>query len=533
MNKPWRLNWTQWHAGLAALSAAAAVAADLFAWSWGLTPQPGQLFLLSFFQSLLPLVAASALAHFLLYRPLKQIEAIEGDPLAHQLTVPYPQWALAPVRHMLAIYDDYRLHREAYTRLTEAYRASFHAAASEQRAKDPSETYRAAIDHKLAQSVTLYKISAPTFRAQIFAELKHPDADAPPKTSEPTEEDIAKATRNALSRGETEFVLGEDLFQIPSTDDSQGSELLLVRIKPRRLWSRLPKVYRRFFQMAGSQALSRESASPPDAAHPVQRDVPEISRILVLHTGSDGQISDQPLPSHVGYALGQAPGIFGDFLAIAHDARSSRTCVFLGDVPGRNLRSAFAVTGTMAVIAERLEDWHLYQPATFLESMAFAIHRYHSLLSPDGPGVTLTAIYFDHRTAEGLLASFGQPFPYLINPHDRRPLVVAPLQRTQGLLGTKDQPNFDATRFSVLSGQVLITCTQGLLSAKNENSRTFEKEIGRGKLATLFEDRRDWSAQDLANDILAIGKRHSASKEIMDDLTVVTLQAENNSDPSP
>lgn len=518
----------QWLTGLAILAAAAAVGADLLAWSWDLTPEPGQLFTLLFLQSLFPLVTASIMTHFLIYQPLKRVEAMEKDPLAQQVAVPYPKWGLSPVRHVVALYDDYRLHREAYTRLTEAYRSSCLAARPELNLTGPVDAYRAAIDQKLAQSITLYQLSTPGFEVQVLAELKHAETDAPLKASECSQNDIAQATKLALSRKETEFVLGEELFQILSREEKHRSDILLVRIKPRKLWSRLPKVYRRYFQMAGVQALSRENLSASKTKHTEKKDAPRISRSLVIHHNSDGRITNEPLPDHVGYALSQGSDTFGGFLALAHHAGLSKTCVILGDVSDRSVRGAHAVTGTIAVIAEHLQEWHLCQPAALMKSIALSIHRYHSLVFPNGQGVTLNAIHFDHRTAEGLLASFGQPLPYLLTPHERKPMVVAPLQRSQALLGTPDPPKFQATRFSILPGQVLVSCTQGLLVTKNGKNRTFEKEVSRGKLATLIEDRPHWPAQDLADGILTMVKGHAAAEEITDDLTVVTLQTQNH-----
>jgi hypothetical protein len=523
MSTHWKLNWTRWHVILFIFCGASAGAADLWAWSAELSPAPGHLLLVMLVQSLIPLTVAAAFAHFFLYKPLQQIEAMENSTISSRATLKHPSWALPPIKSALTVYESHRLQREAYTRLTEAYRSCCLRASAHQKTADAADAFRPLIEHRLALSVTLYQFDAADGQLIEVTELEHPDADTQSPDEQLTVDDISRAALKAYSAGESEFLLGETFFQISRSTEKESQSMLLVRIRPRRLWARLPKVYRRLIQTAGDLAAQSTKLLESSARDSAQSPNYRFKRERTLYLSDSMEPQSRRHPDYLGYALHHLPDDSGDFIVIAHDTASYRTCAVLGNVPSHSLDGTLAVHGTMAIIAEILDDWHLYQPETLLERIASAVHRYHSLLLPGGPGATLTTLHFDHQSAAGNLASFGQPFPFLISPQDRRPLIVAPLRRPQEILGTADTLQFEATQFTVLSGQILVCTTAGLLATRDHRNRLFEREISQGKLATLFEERSDWTAGELAGEILSLGHHHSASENQNDDFTVITL----------
>lgn len=239
----------------------------------------------------------------------------------------------------------------------------------------------------------------------------------------------------------------------------------------------------------------------------IQSDVPESE-----------EAQSSLLSSALGYESIPGQSINGDFIFVQKYEKRNCSLVVMGDVTGVDLRAGLAATGIVAVLTDRFHFLKDAVPHVILEEIIQSINRYMYVTYAGKLATGCMALYFNHDTGQGLMACFGQPFPYVFSARERKPMVIVP-QSQHGMLGIDTQLNFECTPFSVFPGQVIFACTSGLLEVEDPSGKKFEKVIHRGALSDITEQYLDKGAPVLLSKFIECARTHVSHGVLKDDLT--------------
>lgn len=231
-----------------------------------------------------------------------------------------------------------------------------------------------------------------------------------------------------------------------------------------------------------------------------------------------GAQSNHALETLVGFETLPSRYINGDFLCVFKFVERDVSLVVLGDVNGHELRAGLAATGLVAALSDRFESIRAKPEDSILEEFMRCVNRYLWLGYNGNLGARVLGVAFNHANGQGLMSSFGMPFPYVISPQERKPMVIVP-QSAQGLLGLSERLDYQATLFTALPGQVVFACTAGLLDAEDGQGRKFEKSIQRGVLSDFTDTTVDGGAQAIVHRIFDTVRLHAGNNSLHDDLT--------------
>ncbi len=264
----------------------------------------------------------------------------------------------------------------------------------------------------------------------------------------------------------------------------------------------------RFLDLASNLELSREMQRKwVQSDHPVDDGMSKLNAVL-------------------GYESVPCRFINGNFLCVFRFEKKQCSLVLLGDVGGHELRAGLAATGIVAALQDRFHFVKDEAPHVILEELMQSVNRYMWGTYGGTLAASAQALYFNHTNGQGLLSCFGQPFPFVVSPQERKPMVVVPLS-THGLLGLGEQLEFSVTPFSILPGQTVFACTEGLLEVQDIHGKKFEKTIQRGALSEITQQVMLSGAQSLLMKYLEAVKYHAGNNSVNDDLTGIVLLTSN------
>jgi serine phosphatase RsbU (regulator of sigma subunit) len=218
--------------------------------------------------------------------------------------------------------------------------------------------------------------------------------------------------------------------------------------------------------------------------------------------------------------------INGDFLFVHKFVNRKATLVVLGDVTGHELRAGLAATGIVATLSERMRSIGDEPPHLLLEEMLQSINRYLFMSYQGTLGSGASGLYFEHESGQGIVCCFAQPFPLILSEHERKPLVIVP-RSTNGMLGINEKLDYTTTPFSLLPGQALFLCTDGLLESQDAKGRKFEKAIGRGALSDITEKYLPSGSAKLLTKIIESARAHAGTNILKDDITCTILMTKS------
>lgn len=247
----------------------------------------------------------------------------------------------------------------------------------------------------------------------------------------------------------------------------------------------------------------------------------EMQRLWVQSVPANDLTSERLMAS-LGYESVPCRIINGDFLCVFKYEKRNCSLVVLGDVSGHELRAGLAATGIVAALSDRFHALKDEAPHVILEELMQSINRYMWASYGGDLATGAQGIFFNHETGQGLLSCFGQPFPYVISPQERKPMVVVP-HTTHGLLGIDEVLDYSSTPFSILPGQALFACTDGILETEDMHGKKFEKVVQRGALADVTQSAMPHGAPALLQKYLECVRAHAGNNAIHDDLTGVVL----------
>ena len=239
---------------------------------------------------------------------------------------------------------------------------------------------------------------------------------------------------------------------------------------------------------------SREEAQRQQAVEQELRSAQELQQVLI----------PEELPALQGFALTSsyrpAQEVGGDFFQIipleensAAGAASGSALIVLGDVSGKGLRAAMAVSLIVGAVRTLAES--VYDPALVLARLNT---RMHGRLQH---GFVTCMVLLVRPDGECAIASAGHPFPYL----NSREIVLPDALP----LGIVPSISYERVAFHLGVGDRLTLYTDGLLEARSSSGDIF----GFDRLRELVATKPD--ARGAIDAAIAFGQE--------DDITVLTL----------
>ena len=485
--------------------------------------------------------------------PLKRLRHRELEPLAVARSIPYPSFGLAITQYILSAFDDFRLQREAFGRLSDAYRA---LAQLHQASLTIKGALGVAFNAGLAQQVTAMSLDLVSKEAEALATGHQILAD-----------EILSITQE-IEADKLEFV-NDGVFWLATPIALSSSYYLVLRVEPRKLWAKTPKMYRRFFATLASLIITHILAQEQPAGRsqpPAQDDLPEpaqghpnaallnkpfrsptaaisqqgslfgdLSMSVQGHSRTLVYIDNSVVPNEalsvrcLGYSQRKGVRHSADLLCLLYSTDSQRSLILLGTVPQPSSNAAMASRAALALFADSLAGLNLSSDSKETQQFAAqAIEQTARLVFRmfDGQlGLALACIYFDYQTAKGSIACFGHPAPYLVSPDERKPLSISTPALDDGLIGFTSETKVRFTEFTILPGQFLAACTIGVLAIRDSERKSFEKEILRGRLSMLDPAVLRSSAGEIAEAIIDEAEKQNSSSILTEDLTIVCLTA--------
>jgi hypothetical protein len=512
--------------------------------------------------------------YLLLARPLERLMAREREPLSVTGAISYPSVGVPAVHFILRAFDDFRAQREAFGRLIEAYR------------------FMAQMDQ---ERMTWKNLSVIAFQAGLaltvtpfVADLEE-DALAPLSPGPELDPSKRAFVLRQVATDHLEFA-DEGVFWLSRPFASNENRHLVLRVEPRKLWSRFPKVYRRFFAaLAGvmlehvaNRSDSTQSPSSSSTSRTNERrrgktfqglddasarvgaafdwidqggaladdgssDSLEhgASRLHIIGNGS--LLTDSSLlPPSMGLAYRGGTRASADLFGMVFEEADNLSLVSLGTVQGIPSELAVAATHLSAIVAACFDRHQLVkrtkssaqglsptidqstkeQMTRCATDIVTTVQTHLHHVFKGKLGAQFTISIFDHSSGQGQFVSFGAPLPYLSSPEERKPLQLAQSGARLGLLGIAPVQTIKFTPFQVIAGQVLLLCSSGLLAVRDEKGKTFEREILRGRLGVIDPESRRSAAGVFAAAVIAEAEKHNSNSFLSEDTTVVCLAPE-------
>lgn len=211
-----------------------------------------------------------------------------------------------------------------------------------------------------------------------------------------------------------------------------------------------------------------------------------------------------------------------DFLLTVRMEELASSLVIMGELRDPEPRHALAVVGIVGALVSRFQQVRGEPSHRMLEEMMLAIHRYARESSRGSLSVAAQAMYFNHDSGQGLYTCSQQPYPVVISPQERKPMLIVPPVRT-GALGGEEAPDLSLTPVSLLPGQVILMCTSGLTQVSSVDGRGFDKMIQRGVLSEITDYYLSQGAAGLLLKYMESARAHAGERAISGDLTAAVL----------
>lgn len=203
-----------------------------------------------------------------------------------------------------------------------------------------------------------------------------------------------------------------------------------------------------------------------------------------------------------------ASHISGDFYNF-FELPDARVAVVIGDVTGHGIAAAFLMATTQLLVRTTLP--RVLDPGACLEEVNLQL----CTQAFSGQFVTMQVLVIDPATGAIEIAGAGHPAPLIGSEGRLKPLTLEP----QLVLGVDRTAGYHTERFTLHPGEILLLYTDGVVEAENSTGKRLRLD---GLLSQLGKS--DDTAQSLIDSVLAAVNRFRGSKELKDDLTLVSLK---------
>jgi sigma-B regulation protein RsbU (phosphoserine phosphatase) len=219
-------------------------------------------------------------------------------------------------------------------------------------------------------------------------------------------------------------------------------------------------------------------------------------------------------PPHIDLSAINKPAshISGDFYNW-FELEGGKVCVVIGDVTGHGMSAAFLMATTQLLV--RMVMPRAGTPGKCMEFINRQLCR--QIFS--GQFVTMLIIVIDRDHQKIEMTTAGHPPPLLGVGATFRPLKIEP----QLVLGVDADTTYPTETFDIPDAAAMVLYTDGLVDAAAPSGERYTAEGLQRALAGL--DARG-NAAALADRIVAAVDQFRGSRELDDDLTIVTVQLE-------
>lgn len=203
-------------------------------------------------------------------------------------------------------------------------------------------------------------------------------------------------------------------------------------------------------------------------------------------------------------------GDFYDFFKFDED----RVAFFIGDVVGKGMPAAIymAVCRTM-----------LKAIGSEVENPAECMQKVNNMLIPESDITTFVTVFYgilNLKTGELSYCNGGHNLPYLLTKDGK----VEELEDVGGLLlGKFEDAPYEMNTIQLKAGDSLVTFTDGVTEALNEDGAFFEEE----RVITYLEKHPNISLEFLVKGLFLETLKFTGAAEQADDITVLSVRYEN------
>jgi phosphoserine phosphatase RsbU/P len=221
----------------------------------------------------------------------------------------------------------------------------------------------------------------------------------------------------------------------------------------------------------------------------------------------------------------------GDWIGVFHHPELKRRHLFLADVSGHGVGSAFAASLISGAVRFSEQDLRFqyanegkpkaFDPHAYLENLALKLN-FLMLDHVKGKSLTLIAASYHEETGELTLLSAGHPMPYLVEKKSCGLLDFHVLKTSAGsAVGLSLAPLFKAHTHCLMPGQGVVLYTDGML----------EFQDPQGKLLTTASLKKHLNAIDpnsepdqLLEEIYRkLNSLNPTNRSLPDDLAILML----------
>jgi len=212
-----------------------------------------------------------------------------------------------------------------------------------------------------------------------------------------------------------------------------------------------------------------------------------------------------------------AESVSGDFFSISA-LSDNEAAIFICDVTGHGIRAAL-VTAMIRALTEELKALSR-DPGMFLRKLNSDLSN---ILKTTGSPMLTTAFYLvaDWTTGVMRFANAGHPKPLLVR---RSAGTVEPLVnvtgRSQPALGLFDDPPYQTTELTLVSGDFVMLFTDGLYEVQGLNEELYTQERMMMDVQNLLSKPN----RDLFDELLEAIRAFSVSHEFDDDVCIVGME---------
>jgi sigma-B regulation protein RsbU (phosphoserine phosphatase) len=242
----------------------------------------------------------------------------------------------------------------------------------------------------------------------------------------------------------------------------------------------------------------------------------DLERDVAAASAVQAQMWPGTLPAIDGFDCAAASlparGVGGDFYDL-FPLETSRWALLLGDASGKGMAAGLVASAVQARVhtAARLAR---LDPVALMAAVDRDVYA-----TTDGARYA-TAVYasFDSATRSFSIVNAGHPAILV----DRGPAASSTrIDATGPALGLIEAGVFSAREVTLMSGEVLIAYTDGVIEARNPQ----DEEFGDARLASLVAAGRDLTAADLCARTLDAVRQFRKERQDQDDVTVFVVRA--------
>lgn len=209
----------------------------------------------------------------------------------------------------------------------------------------------------------------------------------------------------------------------------------------------------------------------------------------------------------------------GDYYDFIYDELNNRYWIFIGDVMGKGIPASLIMVMLRTAVKCLIRSSQ--KPSELVYELNNLLYKDMSRLKAFS---TLFCGMFDVKNREFLYTSAGHPTPILMR-HDST--IAERLEGKGTVIGVLKDRNYKDFCYQVTEGDLIISCTDGILEAMDSQ----KQQYGYERLLQVIADNRQLDPSDLIQTITTDVKRYSDDFR-RDDVTLIAVRFEKKGETS-